>query len=557
LKQSLRGGELALLAVTLPVWLICFGLHLKQLVGEGLSWVTVTVEASAEPGGFPRVSGFWPAAESDAPGLAVGDVLRSVGGTGLAGAGPLDFAAAAQAWSGTPVPVEVARNGGAESASIHMRPVGASWRLPLLSFGFALPGFLVLWRRPGSRAARAAFLGSLCYSLHWTFFFGGPPAQTYLWILLFGLSGLALFPLILLAVLAMPEESPATTRAPLWPWVFSVYAVAAFSWVFGFPFSSAVGVRMSAAVNALAPLTMLAVVTSRYIRAGPIGRRQLRWIVYGLYVAAVPVALGGLLSTVAPTWWWLHEVLMCAVVLCPLCFFIAIVRFNFLDIDRLITATLSYSLLMAVALGLGLAMLPVVSQGLAQTTGLPESATSVAGLALLGLAVVPAHRRLRPRIDRTLFSDRYAVEQGLEEMIEELPACETRAELLQLAGETLDRLLRPEGCVIYEREGEAFQPRFVATRDESFPAIGDELLDVLTSQVRPLSAEGAGRKGDEARIHRVLERLGAAVAVAVRSSDDQVVGVLTLGRKRSGDVYTPTDLALLGRVAATMGSARV
>ena len=203
-----------LLAVVVPLWVVCFSLHVKELVTGSLAWVPVIVASSPDPAGHPIVSGFWPGVEADPRGVLAGDRLLRIGNTDLGGAGPLAFVAAVYAQGGSPVPVDVSRDGRLESVSFELRPVGASWRLPFLSLGFALPGFLVQWRRSGSRAARAAFLASVCFSLQWTFFFGGPPAQTYLWITVFGLSAAGLFPLMIQAVLAMPEEAPASRSAP-------------------------------------------------------------------------------------------------------------------------------------------------------------------------------------------------------------------------------------------------------------------------------------------------------------------------------------------------------
>jgi hypothetical protein len=546
--------DMALLVVVVPLWAVCFSLHLKELASGPLGWVPVIVASSPDRSGHPIVSGFWPGVEADPGGVRTGDRVLRVGETDLAGAGPFFFVAATYAYGGSPIPVDVSRDGQLESVRFALRPVGASWRLPLLSLGFALPGFLVLWRRSGSRAARAAFLASVCFSFQWTFFFGGPPIQTYLWVVVFGLSALGLYPLMVQAVLAMPEESPASSSAPVWTWALSLYAVGAFSWVFGFPFSSQAGVRLSAVLNALAPLVVLGLITRSYVRSGPIGRRQLRWIVYGFYLGAVPVALGSFLPAASPGWWWLHEVLMSSVVLFPLCFFIAIVRFNFLDIDRLITVTLSYSVVLALVVLLGAAGTPMVGEAAASATGIPTYVADSALFALLAAAMIPAHRRLRPRIDRALFAERYAVEQGIDELIEELAACDDPAELHKLAGQTLDRLLRPESCVTYARAGRGLVPRFVASGDTvASLEDGDPLVEFLREHRSAISLEGAGRRLDgEQQIRRAMGSVHAAVVIALRRGDDAVDGLLCLGCKRSGDVYTTTDLALLTRVAETI-----
>src|SRR5207253_2364160 len=82
-----------------------------------------------------------------------------------------------------------------------------------------------------------------------------------------------------------------------------------------------------------------AVITRGFRRAGPVGRRQLKWVVYGLYMGLVPVLLTDLVTALVPRLWWLHEAAVIAEAAIPLSIITAIVRFNFFDIDRLIAAT--------------------------------------------------------------------------------------------------------------------------------------------------------------------------------------------------------------------------
>ncbi len=72
----------------------------------------------------------------------------------------------------------------------------------------------------------------------------------------------------------------------------------------------------------------------------------------------------------------------------------------------------------------------------------------------------------------------------------------------------------------------------------------------------PLSLSDAGRRPDAAPLgpfdRAALETLQAEVVVPVRQGD-ALAAFLCLGPKRSGDVYTATDLSLLAAVADTVG----
>ena len=126
-------------------------------------------------------------------------------------------------------------------------------------------------------------------------------------------------------------------------------------------------------------------------------------------------------------------------------------------------------------------------------------------------------------------------------------------ELFTLVGERLDALVRPRSCLIYAPLGESFSPVFTPWRRRlRRPAEhrDRQRTDRRAPHAhRPLDVRRWARARTLAPAERaVLEALGAATAVPVRRGHELVAAVF-LGAKRSGDVYTPTDLALLGAVA--------
>jgi GAF domain-containing protein len=95
-------------------------------------------------------------------------------------------------------------------------------------------------------------------------------------------------------------------------------------------------------------------------------------------------------------------------------------------------------------------------------------------------------------------------------------------------------------------EGRAVPPAFEA---------GSSLIVALQERRAPLALSDAGRRPDEAPLglfdRAALETLQAEVVVPVRQ-DDALAAFVCLGPKRSGDVYTSTDLSLLAAVAETV-----
>jgi class 3 adenylate cyclase/glycopeptide antibiotics resistance protein len=560
--RRLRPLDVALLAFFLPLWLVCFVLHARELALGRLAWIPLTVSAPADDGGYPAVSGFWADSAAEISGLEIGDRLVAVGGVDLWGAGP--FAFAARTWAvarpGEAIPVVLHREGRARQASFALRPVGEAWHLPLLSLGFAIPAVLVLLRRPGSRLVRVFAAASFCYALHWTFFFGGPPVQTALWLAVWFGSALFMFPLALQAIRAFPDGSaPRSRRADAWTWIFGLQALAVLSWVFGVPFSTATGLRATTAGNVLVAAAMLALVTHNYRRSDAVGRRQLKWVLYGFYVAALPVLLANLLPMATPRLWWLHEVAMSAVVLLPVCMLIAITRFKLFDIDRLLTATAWYSIVIGLLVAGVLLAVPPAARALSGATGVDRSTSQVLLAALLALAIVPGGRSVRERLERRLFAERYALRDGVEQLLGELAETTDPEKIVRLAGEQLDALLRPDACVIYVDAESAFVPVF-QRGPLAPPVIEPEggLIEALRARRGPLDVEAwrfEHREGGlDAASWAALDSLRAAVVLPAFAGTE-LVAFVCLGEKLSGDVYTPSDLSLLAAVGYATSAA--
>ncbi len=553
--RHLRPGDRALFVVLGVLWSFCFALHVNQVVRGRLAQVPIWVWASEHMDGYPTVRGFWPGTGVESAGLVVGDRLVRVGTADLQGVGPIGFVARVHEAVGPDfrVPVSYLRAGEPGEAVLRLEPFNFPWRISPLVLGFAATGMLAVWRAPGSRSAHAYFLASLAYSLHWTMFFGGPRVQTYAWIVVYFCSSLVMFPFTLRMAMLLPDEiAPAEGRLPAWPWLFALFGPIGISATFGVPLPPLIGLRGVFVLNVAFIATLLVVLTRNFRRAGPIGRRKLKWAVYGLYLGAVPVLAANAVIAIVPRFWWLHDMSMIAMVVLPICICIAIVRNNLFDIDRLLSATVAYTILLVLLLAGALTVIPRLSLAASSTIGLdPVFGQTVFSL-LLAALVVPGQRYLRPQIERWFFAERYALERGVEQLLRDLSRCEEPQALLTLTGERLEALVRPESCVIYGRAGAAYAP--VIVRGSAVPSTFDAnsaLVGALQSHATPIEV-GQWRRRAGAPLgpteYAALDSLGAAVLLPI-GRHEPLTAFVCLGPKRSGDVYTSTDLTLLAAVA--------
>jgi hypothetical protein len=520
-----------------------------------LARVQVFVASPTHPEDYPVFVGVWPGSQATTSGLLHGDRLTRIGQIDLRGVGPIGFLARVyeSRTDGLQVTVSYLRDGQTGEATLPFDPFVGPWGSVLMALSWAACALLVFFRMPRSPLARAFSLAGLIYSIHWCLFFGGSQLQTYAWVGVYFFSSLVMLPLILRMVLIFPEETaPKSPWMYVWPWLFALRGFTAFSWYFGFPFSHEVGMRATHLLEVVFVIVLLTVLTRNFRAAGPLGRRQLKWAVYGLYIGTIPVLAATFIAAFAPQLWWIQEASIGAVILTPLCLFIAIIRFNLFDIDRLINSTAAYTILLSLLATGALFLVPSLTDAVSQFLGLSASVLQLVFFAILALLVIPGQSYLRSYIERIFFAERYALERGITDLLQTLPDCADQHELLSRIGERLSGLLRPESCVIYAYSDTVYSSQFV--KGSIVPPIFDARSGLWGAvQTRYAYAdEEEWRRAARVLLRpserAVLDRVRIGFVLPLGQSNPPPF-FLVLGPKQSGDVYTATDATLLRKVA--------
>jgi hypothetical protein len=162
-------------------------------------------------------------------------------------------------------------------------------------------------------------------------------------------------------------------------------------------------------VLAVAWFLSTASVGFRYLRAGPVERLQLRWLLSAVLlnlgqlvvIPLVPEVVGSIYQGVV-------------VVLVPVAIGIAVLRYRLYELDRIISRTVAYALLTGALVVLYLVVVAVLRPLLEPLTG--NSTLAVAGSTLVVAAVFnPARRRLQAGVDRRFDRARYDAARAVED----------------------------------------------------------------------------------------------------------------------------------------------
>jgi class 3 adenylate cyclase len=553
-----RSRELALLAVLIPAWTLCFGLFVREALRGGPPQAHVLVGPPEAAEAHPVVARLRPGYPADASAVRPGDRLIRVGQSDLRGAWPWTvYARTYAAAAGGRVEVEYERDGVRAVSSERLLGEGNPWREAALTLGFAFTAVLILLRVPDSQMVRSFAAATLVWTLTWLRFQGTAVEQTYAYLAVRSLAGCLWAPLMVRAAFHFPEGAwPKSRPLPLWPWLFAALGLTWTSKWMGVPFSHDFGLRANPALGSLVIAAVLSIATQNYKRADALGRRQVRWVLLGAYLGMAPALLGNLAAMLRPDlaeWWHLSQVFLLAI---PISIVIGVTRSNMLDIDRLISGTASYTILFLVLGAAAFAVVPWLADAASTRAGLDPTLVQVGAGAVLALCVVRLEPTLRPLVERAFFAERHAFQAGIDRLVSDLSDAPDATHLARLVGERLDALLRPDVCVIYARGDEAFAP--VWSRGSAVTPhfeLTSPLVAALAARASAVDLErgrGMGDAPSEAD-RAALGSLAAAVLLPV-TREQELAGFVVLGRKGSGDIYTPTDLALLGLVGASVSA---
>jgi hypothetical protein len=187
----------------------------------------------------------------------------------------------------------------------------------------------------------------------------------------------------------------------------------------------------------------LACVVLRFRSSAGIERQQLRWVVAGA-AGAVAGLVGG---TLAPQRTVVSSVLYAGVLCVPVAVAVAVLRYRLWDLDRLISRTLTYTLVTALLVVPYLLIVPATGRLAAGSGSLAVAAATLAAVALFQ----PLRRRVQDLVDRRFNRARYDAARTVDAFATRL---RDQVDLQALHGELLavvDQTMQPSTASLWLR----------------------------------------------------------------------------------------------------------
>ncbi len=353
--------------------------------------------------------------------------------------------------------------------------------LPLVVMAFSFTGLLLVFKVPENRMGWIYLLSGVLGGI--SIAFTGPAMaidpSTPGWAYRAVIGQAFYFPWIL-ATIALPVMLFPTGRppSPRWRWAVRIITVAMVWGLLGFltvselelehDSSGVLTVENPIDIGLLEPLTspplsifafglllisLLTPIVSmvvRYRGSQGVARLQLKWFLFVAAFAGVGLALTYTIGELDSPPFWLDAATFVGVVgllAIPVATGLAIVRYRLYEIDRLISRTISYGLLIAILAGVYFG--GVLAIGLVLPSDDP---ITVAGSTLLIVVLFnPIRRWVQERIDRRFYRTRYDGEIVLDQLTGRLRDQLDMAELADELKTAAESAVRPSSIGVWVR----------------------------------------------------------------------------------------------------------
>jgi signal transduction histidine kinase/CheY-like chemotaxis protein len=289
----------------------------------------------------------------------------------------------------------------------------------------------------------------------------------------------------------------------------------------------------------------------------PVLRQQIKWFAFGASAAILgwlepsisqlllPVSDNpgtlGILQTLASA-----PLTSLLIFLFPLSLGVAMSRYRLWDLDVLINRTLVYGSLTAV-LGLVYFGIVLLLQGLVRAvTGQQSDVVQVASAVVIAALFNPLRQRLQQLIDRRFYRERVDIRRALTAFSRELRTIIELPELLRV-------LVSRVGDLLHVTHGAVF----LRSTDGTFRrAEGRDLPDSARATL-PLDAELLAQLRRGEAVTRTRDPMFPLLVplIALRAGHADLVGVLALGPRRSGQGFSQDDVVLLLGLVDQAGTA--
>ncbi|NNE09084.1 MAG: GAF domain-containing protein, partial [Gemmatimonadetes bacterium] len=294
----------------------------------------------------------------------------------------------------------------------------------------------------------------------------------------------------------------------------------------------------------------------------PVMKRKLRGVAWGTSIALLPFAFTNVYKMIRPEGEiFAGPYFVLLVLLLPLSFGHAIVRYGLLDLEIIVKRSMLYTILTAFLAVAYIGLVDLVGRLVRNVSGGTDILPSILTIFLIALLFSPARDLIQEWIDRTFFREKFRYRRTLHEFSQAITSILDLKTLLRVLVRRISQTLHVNRVAVFLKDDATGNLILQESAGVALEAAGaepiafggdDKIVRFLEGSHRAVPidrmADGEGTillpAGEKAR----LAELESSLLIPLISGD-RLTGIVSLGPKESGEVYSREDRELLNTLA--------
>jgi sigma-B regulation protein RsbU (phosphoserine phosphatase) len=283
-------------------------------------------------------------------------------------------------------------------------------------------------------------------------------------------------------------------------------------------------------------------------------RSKLRLVVWGTLIGTLPLVFVQIVVSIRPEIEIPGEKLaFLPLILVPVAFGHAILRYGLLDLEIVVKRSLVYTLLLAVLASVYFVVVYGIGRLASSFVGSADLLFSVISIFMITLLISPLKARIRTAVDKLFFRQEYNYRRVLKQISHSLAGIINLESLVSYLAIRVAEVLDASTVAVFlldERTGE-HTPRYGVRVKHAMLGGFDKDGTLCTYLSKTQTAFNVERRTASGK-HLPIGRKEAAILLGANAGvvvpfifKSELLGFIVIGRKRSDEFYSATDVELL------------
>ena len=286
-------------------------------------------------------------------------------------------------------------------------------------------------------------------------------------------------------------------------------------------------------------------------------KAQLQWIFWGSAIGATPFIIFLLIPDIfGLPFLFLEEIVLAFLILIPVSFAIAVIKFRLFDIEVVIKRSIIYSLLITIIIFLYLGIIYLLSNFASSIIGEDAKFFNVLTAILIALIFNPLKDKVKKFVDSAFYKEKYFFDEAINRITGGMKECETLNALGKFLSDEIGKLVPVKSIAVIVKTSDG--SRLKILEQKNF----DELSkNIFALRVKKLSSKFNLPFALKNKINRevvfdsslelVFRKWNINLVIPLTLGSNEVIGALVMGDKLSELKYSSSDVELLTAIASS------